>query len=417
MQLSLDILVVVLVFVVLIGFHEFGHLIAAKLAKIPVEKFSIGFGPAIIKWKKGETQYQLSVVPLGGYVKLKGEDFDDPEGFFSFPFGRKAITMGAGILANFALSIILYFIIGLGWGIESPKPVIDFPENSPLAKSGLEPGDSVVSVNGKQIKDYLDFARRLNAKDTVTVKIFRSGVEETFSIPPSDSFIVEPRLAPVVGHVLSSTPAEKAGMKSGDRILTIDAKPIYSWSEMVSSVKTADTAKPLEFTWLHGTDTVVRKLKPEHSKITGSRGIGVLVYVPTRPLSFGEALWLPLARTAHVTAQITTTIVKLIIGKESVRNLGGPILIAQLSAQTRRMGFESLLGLIALLSISLAVINLVPIPLMDGGRILIFLIEKIIGRRFGKRVWTITTNIGVILVIALLGLSLFNDIFRIVSKG
>ncbi len=416
MQFSLDILVVILVFVILIGFHEFGHLIAAKIAKIPVEKFSIGFGPAIVKWKSGETQYQLSVIPLGGYNKFKGEDFDDPEGFFSFPFGRKTITTAAGIFANLALSLILYFIIGLGWGMESPHAVIDFPKDSPMVNAGFLPGDSIMSVNGAKVKDYLEFATKLDTKETVNVSVWRQGSKYALTIPKSDSLKIEPRLAPIIGHVLAKTPADRAGMKPGDRVIAIDSNSVYTWSQLVGVIKAADTSKALEFAWLHKGDTIRAKIKPEHSKLTGSRGIGVLVYIPSRPLTFGEILWLPVERTAVVTAQTCAVIVKLIIGKESVRNLGGPILIAQLSAQTRRMGFDSLLGLIALLSISLAVINLVPIPLMDGGRIIMFLVEKISGRSFGKKVWTVASNIGLILVVALLGLSLFNDIFRIVSK-
>lgn len=416
MQFSLDILVVILVFVTLIGFHEFGHLLAAKLSKIPVEKFSIGFGPAIVKWKRGETEYQISAIPLGGYNKFRGEDFDDPEGFFSFPFGRKAITTAAGIIANLALSLVLYFIIGLGWGMESPHAILDFPKDSPMAGAGFVPGDSVMTVNGVKVKDYLEFAEKIEQEDKVNVSVFRNGTEYTLTLPKSDSLKIEPMLAPVIGHVLTKTPADRAGMKSGDRVISIDSTPVSTWSQLVGMIKVADTSKVLEFVWFHKGDTIKAKIKPEHSKLTGSRGIGVLVNIPTRPLTFGEVLWLPVQRTALVTAQTCAVIVKLIIGKESVRNLGGPILIAQLSAQTRRMGFENLLGLIALLSISLAVINLVPIPLMDGGRILIFLIEKISRRRFGKKVWTITSNIGLILVIALLGLSLFNDIFRIVSK-
>ncbi len=417
MQIVFDILIFVAVLLLLIGFHEFGHLITGKLAKIPVEKFSIGFGPAIVKWKKKDTTYQLSVVPLGGYVKFKGEDFDDPEGFFAFPFGRKAITTAAGIIANFLLAVIIYFVIGLGWGVESPPAVLEFDESSPFAQTGFQPGDSVIAVNGKKITAISQFASMLSDKDTIDVTVIRSGERLALKLPPADSFNLNMRLPAVIGRIIVRGPADRAGIKTGDRIIAVDEEPINTWNELLMAVKSADSTQALGFKWLHKGDTLSAAITPEKIKLTGDYGIGVIVYVPTRPLTFAEVIWLPIRRTGEVTFQIFTLLGKLITGKESVRNLGGVILIANLSAQSRRWGLDHLLGLLAYLSISLAIINLLPIPALDGGRILMFAIEKISGKRFGKKTWTIAINIGFVLIIALLVLTVFNDVFRLITGG
>jgi len=417
MEKLLDILTIIVVFLILVGFHEFGHLIAAKLARIPVERFSIGFGPAIVKWRMGETVYQLSVVPLGGYVKFKGEDFDDPEGFFAFPFGRKTAASAAGIVANFLLAVIIYFIIGAAYGVDAPPPVLEFDDNSVFAQAGFQPGDSVVAVNGRSVETFSQFSRYLSTHDTINVTVVRGSERVSLALPPQDSFNVRMRLAPVVGRTVASGPADRAGLKRGDRILSVDGEPMESWSDVVAAVSRADSAQTLRFSWLHKGDTMTASLTPERIKLTGSRGIGVLVEIPSRPLSAGEMLWLPLRRTGEVTAQIFVLLGRLITGKESARNLGGVILIANLSAQSRKWGLDHLLGLLAYLSISLGIINLFPIPALDGGRILMFGIEKIRRRRFGKKTWTIAINAGFLAIILLVGLTLFNDIFRIVTGG
>jgi regulator of sigma E protease len=417
MQTVIDILIFLAVLLLLIGFHEFGHLLTGKLAKIPIEKFSIGFGPAIFKWKIGETTYQLSVVPLGGYVKYRGEDFDDPEGFFAFPFGKKAITTAGGIIANFVLAIIIYLVIGLGWGVQSPPAVLEFNEDSPFADAGFQPGDSVIVTNGKRIKTISQFANMLSDKDTLKVTVIRDGEHLTLKLPPADSFNVEMRLTPVIGRTIAKGPADRAGIKRGARIIAVDDKPINTWNELLGAVRGADSTKELRLTWIHKGDTLKAPLTPEKIKLTGDYGIGVLVHVPTRPLTFVEAIWLPIRRTGEVTVQILTLLGKLIGGKESARNLGGVILIATLSAQSRRWGLDHLLGLLAYLSISLAIINLFPIPALDGGRILMFAVEKISGKKFGKKTWAIAVNIGFIMIIALLALTVFNDIFRLIKGG
>lgn len=417
MQTVIDILIFLAVLLLLIGFHEFGHLLTGKLARIPIEKFSIGFGPAIFKWKIGETIYQLSVIPLGGYVKYRGEDFDDPEGFFAFPFGKKTITTAGGIIANFVLAIIIYLVIGLGWGVQSPPAVLEFNQESTFAKAGFQPGDSVISVNGKEISTITQFANMLSDKDTIKVTVIRNGERLALKLAPRDSFNVEMRLAPVIGRTIAKGPADRAGIKKKDRIIAVDEEPIHTWNELLVAVRGADSTKELRLTWIHKGDTLKAPVTPEKIKLTGDYGIGVLVQVPTRPLTFVEAMWLPIRRTGEVTIQILALLGKLITGKESVRNLGGVILIANLSAQSRRWGLDHLLGLLAYLSISLAIINLFPIPALDGGRILMFAIEKISGKRFGKKTWTIAVNIGFVLVIALLALTVFNDVFRLIKGG
>ncbi|TET24069.1 MAG: RIP metalloprotease RseP [Candidatus Stahlbacteria bacterium] len=417
MNTILNILAFIALLLVLIGFHEFAHLIVGKLAKIPVERFSIGFGPAIVKWRIGETTYQLSVLPLGGYVKFKGEDFDDPEGFFSFPFGRKTATTAAGIVANLLLAVIVYFFIVIVYGIETPPAVLELPEGSSLTQAGFQAGDRVVTVDGKKVRDFYGFIDFIPNPDTLKVTVVRSDGRHNLLLAPSDRSEVDYLVDAVVARVLLKGPADRAGIKPGDRIIAIDGKPVRYWHELVRAVSAADSGEALEFTWIHKSDTLRAGIVPEMMDTTGSPKVGVVAALPSRALTFKEALWLPLVRTGEVTARILVTVGRLFTGKESVKNLAGPVGIYQLTAQSLSLGFDALLSFLAFLSISLAILNLLPIPLFDGGRILMFTIEKIIGRRLGKMVWTVATYIGVALIAALVILVFYNDISRIITGG
>jgi len=413
----LNILTFIALLLILIGFHEFAHLIVGKLSKIPVERFSIGFGPAIVKWKKKDTTYQLSVIPLGGYVKFKGEDFDDPEGFFAFPFGRKAITTAAGIIANLLLAVIVYFFIGIVYGIETPPAVLELPEGSSLTQAGFQAGDRVVTVDGKKVRDFYGFIDFIPNPDTLKVTVVRSDGRHDLLLPPSDRSEVDYLVDAVVARVLLKGPADRAGIKPGDRIIAIDGKPVRYWHELVGAVSAADSGEALEFTWIHKSDTLRAGIVAEVMDTTGSPKVGVVAALPSRALTFKEAIWLPLVRTGEVTARILVTVGRLFTGKESVKNLAGPVGIYQLTAQSLSLGFDALLSFLAFLSISLAILNLLPIPLFDGGRILMFTIEKISGRRLGKMVWTVATYIGVALIAALVILVFYNDISRIITGG
>lgn len=417
MDTVLNIVTFVAALLLLIGIHEFAHLLAGKWAKIPVERFSIGFGPAIVKWTIGETVYQLSVIPLGGFVKFKGEDFDDPEGFFAFPFGRKTAATVAGIVANLLLAVIIYFIIGLGWGVESPPALLDFQDGSRFQKAGFVVGDKVLQIDGHNIKDFYGLADFLPNADTLQVTVTRSDGSHRLKLPPSDEVDVGMLAEPVIGRIIPKSPAEKAGLVRGDRVIAINGNEVASWNGLVSTISEAQEGTPFALTWVSGSDTITDTLRSAKMQLTGSVGIGVVVAIPTRPLTFGEALWLPVARTWQVATQLLGTIGKIIVGKVSARNLAGPVGIYQLTAQSRSLGLDSLLALLAMLSISLAILNILPIPMFDGGRIILFLVEKISGKRLGKKVWTVATYIGLAMIGALVILVFYNDISRIITGG
>lgn len=416
---ALDILLFVVLLLILIGFHEFGHLLAAKLAKIPVEKFSIGFGPAIFKWKmkrEGETTYQLSIVPLGGYVKFKGEDYDDPQGFFAFSFSRKTFVTIAGVIANFILAVILYFVIGVAWGVEDPPARIDFDAGSNFDRAGFVSGDSIVRVNQTPVDNLYDlYTRFQNQTDTLSVTVARPEGLVELNLPPADTLSLAFYHSNQVGRVDNRGPAGQAGIRKGDRIVSINGNKITSWKELSAAIADADTSTPVSLVWVHRAETLQAGVTPTMIKTAdGSRkvGIGVYSHIPSRPLTFTEALWMPFVRTGSVTGQIFALLGRLIVGKESPRNLGSFILIASLTSESRRLGFDVFLGLLAYLSISLAIINLFPIPVLDGGRILMFAIEKVARRKLGKRAWTIAMNVGLVLILALIGFTIFNDIMR-----
>ncbi|MBN2380847.1 site-2 protease family protein [candidate division WOR-3 bacterium] len=468
----------------LIGFHELGHLLAGKLAKVPIDKFSIGFGPAIVKWKGGSTTYQLSIIPLGGYVKFKGEDFDDPEGFYAYSYWRKSVATIGGVVFNFLLAMVAYLVMGLAFGVATPSARLVFPQDSGLSESGFEVGDSVVSVEGKEIATFFDLSA-YSSEDSLDVQVIRPVKQLLIDVPPSglkrpaalpsglklvepldsslleaglrmeDSILAingvsvssvgeiaeyftdsetlrvrvlrpgkriklvtsgqaiadaEPLSGPVVGRVVKRTPAEDAGLKKGDRVIEVDGVPINFWNDFSEIVSNADTSRPIELVWLHQGDTVKALTKAVEMRFLTDKyvGIGVTAYIPNRPVTFLEALWLPVKRTGQVTANICIALVEIV---RKPTQLKGVISVARYTSQFRRWGFDFILGMFASLSVTLAIINLLPIPALDGGRILMFTIEKIRRKQFGKKAWTIAVNIGFIVVIALIAWTLVSDIF------
>jgi len=489
MEKVLSIIVDGLIFIaqvlLLIGFHELGHLLAGKLVKVPIDKFSIGFGPAIVKWKWGPTVYQISILPLGGYVKFKGEDFDDPDGFYAFPYWRKTVATLGGVVFNFILATVAYLAIGLGFGVAVPSPTLDIIEGSALAESGFTTGDSVVAVNGQEVTTYGELLAYASTADTLEMKVARPGMRLIVELPPlgedesmnlpsslelseildttlisyglepgdkikavndvkvssaeelSDFFpakdtlkvlvhrpentltlrstgeelgLAQPLSGPIVGRVAARAPAEEAGLEPGDKLIEADGFPINHWMDLKEVEAHADTGKMMNITWIRGQDTMSAAIKPVIMRFLGESyvGIGLIPYTPYRPVTFGEALWLPLKRTGQVTGAIVVALGKLV---RRPKELKGIISVARYTSQLRRWGFDFILGMFASLSITLAIINLLPIPALDGGRILMFSIEAIRRKRFGKKAWTIAVNIGFIVVLALIAWTLVSDIF------
>jgi regulator of sigma E protease len=344
----------VVVLGVLIFFHELGHFLVARLFGVGVEKFSLGFGPRIFGKKVGRTDYRVSAVPLGGYVKMVGEDPEsemDPRDIpFSFTHKhvfKRILIVAAGPFFNFLLAALVFFGI-----------------------------------------------------------YFFSG-----------AYI----LKPTVGQVEADTPAFRSGLQEGDLILAIDGSQISTWDDMAGIIQKSG-GRTLLFSIQRSGETIQREITPvprTSKNIFGedvSRfviGIASAGDVENRDIGFFGAIWESLQQTYSISKLTVVSIAKMIQGTVSSKNLGGPIMIAEMAGQQARQGAASFIFFIALLSINLAIINFLPIPVLDGGHILFFAIEAITGRPVNTRMREIAQQAGIFILIMLMIFVFYNDISRI----
>ncbi len=340
---------------ILIFIHEFGHFIVAKMLGVKVLKFSLGFPPAMIQRKWGETEYILSWIPLGGYVKLLGEDpeakeeippEDIPRAFTSKPLWAKMSIIVAGPLFNYLLAIVLLCIGYLaGWPVLTSE-VGKIMENSPAQSVGLKPGDMVTAIDGTNIWRW----------DDMRSMIERSAGKEVVLSVERDGNPMEFRVTPTAG----------------------EDKDMFG-------------------------ETAGR--------------IGVMPSGKTVQLSVGAALYEGVRFTGYLTKLVLVTLVKLVKMEISAKALSGPITIAQASGESLKAGLFSFLFLLSYISINLAIINLLPIPVLDGGHLLFFLIEAIMGKPVSGRVREVSVQVGLLFIMFLVVLVFYNDISRIVTKG
>lgn len=338
----------------LIFIHEFGHFIVAKYAGVGVERFSIGFGPRLIGKTYGETEYRISAVPLGGYVKLVGDNPDDPDSKEPNSFAAQSIwtrflIVCAGPAFNVFMAVFIYSLI------------------------------YIVGV---------------------------------------------PRIPAVVGDVLPESPAMMAGLAQGDRILTINGQTVELWQDLKKLV--AESAgQELTLVVERGSKQITLIVVPEMTQDknifgesiqegrVGIRASDVRIYKAYPP---HEALWKGMLRTIDLTSLTVLSVVKLITGTVPAKSIGGPIMIVQMTGEQARAGFFSYVSFIALISINLAILNLLPIPILDGGHILFLATELVMGRPLSVKWREIAQQVGLVLIFTLILFAFLNDITRIVTR-
>lgn len=436
----------------LIAIHEFGHFWVARRLGVKVLTFSIGFGPAFLKWKdKQGTQYQVAAIPLGGYVRMADEregevpPEDLPRAFNHQPvWGRMAIV-AAGPLINLAFAVLLYWIIFLQGG-ETLRPIVGrvLPA-TPAAMAGMESGDEVVAIDGKPVKDWegINYAliNRMGESGTlhITLRPEQGGESRELSLS-LDRFLSgreidpfreigflpwQPALEPVIGEVVAGGPAEKQGLKTDDRILSVDGKPVTTWQDFVEVVR-QQPEQVVEVGVQRGEQVLKLRLVPTGEKddqgiVRGKLGVALKsqpVEYPEayrQPVQHGpiEALGLAFQKTGTLIAFTLESLGKMLQGLISVNNLSGPITIAKVAGQTASLGWESLIGFMALLSVSLGVLNLLPIPVLDGGHLVYHAIEGLTGRPLSERMQMVGLRIGIFMLMSLMLLAIFNDLSRL----
>ncbi len=404
----------------LVIIHEFGHLFSAKLLKIPVEIFSVGFGPVIVKRRFGSTEYRLSIIPLGGYIKLTGDEPDANIGFNTVPFIKKALVIISGPIANFILGIILTIILYSSFGVSiiEPKIIIDDANLTTY----LQTGDEIIKINADTIKSWDDVEKHYQSNIGQKVILTLKRKEQLLRIEyliNSESIPFRPLVKPIIERVKKSSPADKIGIKKDDLILQIDTVPIYEWSQFVNLIQDINTKKHY-LKWQRANrifeDSITVLITQDDLSKTKIGTIGVWVKLPEKKLPILQSILTATKRSVYVAIQTVVILYKIIIGEISKSAIGGPVMVGKLTYEGAQWGIKYLLGLWAILSINLCVINLFPIPILDGGRVLLFAIESSIRKKFTKKQWEFAFYIGYALIAILLIFALSNDLTRLIKK-
>ncbi|GAB4372027.1 MAG: RIP metalloprotease RseP [Calditrichia bacterium] len=398
------ILSIIFVLSILVFFHELGHFILAKLFGVRVERFSIGFPPRLIGIKRGDTDYCISAIPFGGYVKMSGvidESMDTstltgaPYEFASKKWWQKIAILGGGVTMNLILAwIILSGLLGIEGEPIIPGTTVGFvAENGIMAQAGMQVYDKILKMDDQEVHSWNDirdyWISHLGSPMVFTVE--REGAivqlrldEELLKSQKSDQLDIAPLLFARVGEVLPGSPAEKAKLQRGDWITQISGQPIKSWDDMTEIIR-ENPNKPLDFQIQRGDETFQVTITPEPTDELDENGvnhivgkIGIGVYLEKKEMSLFAAIGEGLNKTVFLTSLNVKALGWLITGKKSAKDmLGGPIMITKMAGDFAKSGFSSLLELIAHLSIMLALVNILPIPALDGGHITIVLIEQI----------------------------------------
>lgn len=528
-----SILLVALFISALVTIHEFGHLIVAKLSGIPVEVFSIGFGPTLLKKKWRETEYRLSLIPLGGYIKMTGENEPaagqapaDGEakqagvtGFSEKPLLVKAAVIAAGPVSNLLLGFLLLSVMFGVFGVRYVTPVVEVAADSPAAGSGLRSGDLLLAVNGDTVPDFSTFERHLaaNAGSLLNLAVRRDGERLELSVPvPADTWFTRSRVRPVIGSVRDGSPADSAGLLAGDTIVALDGTPVASWYDVVEAARSSpgralelyvrreDSSFPIRVVpapvsdrrkgetvgqlgvsarmplqdidarippvvgqarsggpaaraGIRSGDTIVSvagtpvsqwdelltivnqrpgdtieigwrrdgELRSERVQVGTERDqlsgdaigqIGIWVALARRNLPVHVAAWEGAKRSGYIVVQTFAIIWQVITRQIPTRAIGGPVFVAKIAYEGASWGAEYFIALWALLSINLFVVNLLPIPVLDGGRILLFAYEGLRRRRLTDRELNWAMNIGWALIGLVFVLVLFNDVIRLIGR-
>jgi regulator of sigma E protease len=454
---EVDVLTTVLSLIVVLGvlvfIHEAGHFVAAKWAGIYVHRFSLGLGSPIpwLTFRRGETEYSISWIPLGGYVKMASEEEDigssrleggqtavvvPPDRLFeSKPLWKRMIVILAGVTMNAIFAWFLFAFLSAKNGRQiDPATTVGrvVPELVPAGAEALESikvGSKIVAINGRPVTSWNDVEQGIlnTPEPVVRIELADGGSVEVPLHPDalqerlSASQAIQPFRVAVIGEVIPGRPAARAGMAKGDTIVAVDGQPIGQWYDLLEILR-REPGKALTFELARGAGHVTFLVQPTVDTVSGTDGkpravgrIGVAVQTNFRsePLSLTQAVAEGWRSTASASTQIIRTIRGLFSGRVSRRELGGPIMIGQLAGESARMGLDSFLAFMGLISINLAILNLLPVPILDGGQFVFLLAEGITRRPLPLKLRERLSMVGMVLIVLLMGLAFSNDLRRL----
>ncbi len=465
-----------------IVFHEFGHFIVAKLAGIYVKTFSIGFGPKLLKLRLGETQYAVSAIPLGGYVKMAGDsapaaaaetraaeadaataeataqaavveekrageailyardEVDDstipPHRYFrNKSLGVRLAVVTAGPIANLVLAfVVLAFVLHReGMRVPPTTTLADVASESDEYAAGLRGGDTILQVGGVTVTHALELQEALEARDEAPLPLTlrRAGRDTTLVLPAlrrdGDAVVfplLQPRMDSRLGLVKKEGPAWRAGLRSGDRIVEIDGKPVQFYDQLADLINPA-IGTELQMVWERDGERMSAGVVPEEDEVlvdgsdTQTRTIGRIQIEPYQlalPVGWGMALSESAVRCGDFIGDTVRFLGILVRGKATRDALGGPIRIGQVAGSALRWSSSNLLYFLAFFSVNLFLLNLLPIPVLDGGHVVFILIEAVRGEALSVRTQELLLKIGVSALLALMGFVVFNDLVRVFAR-
>ena len=459
-----------IVFGLVVFVHELGHFLAAKAFRVYAPRFSIGFGPALLRKRFGETEYVLAALPLGGYVRmasrddataasLEGGDESDslspsdaryypaalmPFGphpvpadrtFESKPLWQRLVIMVSGVTMNIVLAIVVMTALVQVNGRSTLRTRVVGRVDAPVWAAGLAaivPGDTIVSVGGKKVASWNDIGEAIVTQPDTALAIVTN--RATATVPAGAASgrrrmellnALTPWYPPVAGVVVPNRPAARAGLQRGDTLVAIDSTPIRSFGDLIGVVSVS-AGKPLRFSIRRGSESKTLVITPEAEAgkprdsakpPVGKVGVGQVDVAEHEDVAFGEALSLGWGMTWDNVGLVMHFLQQLGSGQASMRDMGGPIAITQASVEAARSGASSLFALLAFLSVNLAVMNLLPVPILDGGQIVMNVAESIKGRPFSMRTKENFARVGLFAIGLLFVVVMFNDIRRIAGTA
>ena len=456
MNLLTELVAFIVAIGVLVVVHEYGHYSIARLCGVKVLRFSIGFGKPLVQWvsKTSGTEWTISALPLGGYVKMLDERESDeripardlPHAFNRQSVGKRIAIVAAGPIANFLLAIVLFSLV-FATGVNEPAAIVAAPPaHSAAAQAGFQGGEKIVSVsdaNGddtQPVRSWSDLRWKLLSAafdHGHVVLAAHDGGSSTYDFPLDlsqlrsqdldDDFMSRLGLdagggALQVAGVEPGSAAEHAGLQKGDQLRAVDGRPVDSASTFIAHVK-ANAGKPVRLDVLRGaSQTLALTVVPaarrddETGEMVGRIGAALATQAPSVNVRYGplESVRLGTRRTWNIAVYSLRMFGRMITGEASLKNLSGPVTIADYAGKSARLGPSAFLSFLALVSISLGVLNLLPIPVLDGGHLLYYLVEAVTGKAVSDRWQLVLQRAGLACIVALSAIALFNDLARLI---
>jgi len=430
-----------IVFGILVFVHEFGHFFAAKLVKIRVEVFSWGYGKRLFGVKKGDTDYRVSILPMGGYVKFAGEEVGPeapkqkvefrPGDFLAKNRMQRFLVMVMGSVMNILLAVVLLAVINMA-GITvleylDQAPVIGWIEpDSPAERANLQIGDEILSINKRKTKTWNDVRLSVGTKPNRLINLEVKRGEDIFLVQlktETESQTkyetgyagFEGKIRLQVGEITPGSPAEKVGMREGDVILAVNGEPVHYLHEL--KIIEDNPGKELEFLIDREGKTLTLHITPRLEEGVGKVGFLRKAKTVFKKYGFFSAFGQSIKGNAKLAFLLINYVRDLLTGEASAKQVGGPIAIVNFSYSAFRLGFFAMLSFMAFVSLQLGIINLFPIPVFDGGQILVLTLEGIFRRDFSPKVKHIVMQIGFVIFIFLLAFLILNDVVRNLPNG